>query len=88
MTSTNESPINAPSVVAPTILLRSGWQSANIGDVAHAPGVMTVLARHLPEASIILWPGGLNEQAEAVLRKLFPQVRWVRTTPRQTPANA
>jgi polysaccharide pyruvyl transferase WcaK-like protein len=88
MTSTNQSSSNGPSGGALTILLRSGWQTANIGDVAHAPGVLTVLARHLPEASVILWPGELNEQAEGVLRKHFPQVRWVRAAPRQTTRNA
>jgi len=30
------------------ILLRSSWQTINIGDVAHTPGMLHLLERHLP----------------------------------------
>jgi hypothetical protein len=28
----------------------------NIGDIAHTPGMLALLERHLPEAEITLWP--------------------------------
>src|SRR5688500_6482371 len=40
----------------PTILLRSGWQTVNIGDIAHTPGLLALLERHLPAADVVLWP--------------------------------
>ena len=41
---------------APRILLRSSWQSVNIGDIGHTPGVLAILEKHFPEAEVILWP--------------------------------
>lgn len=62
----------------PVILLRSGWQTVNIGDVAHTPGVMTVIERNLPKARIILWPGRpLDLGAEPMLQRRFPHMRVV-----------
>jgi hypothetical protein len=43
---------------APRILLRSSWQVVNIGDVAHTPGVLALLEKHIPEAEVILWASG------------------------------
>ncbi len=40
------------------ILLRSSWQTVNIGDIAHTPGVLALLERALPDAEITLWAGG------------------------------
>ncbi|MCA9059583.1 MAG: polysaccharide pyruvyl transferase family protein, partial [Planctomycetaceae bacterium] len=45
---------------APRILLRSSWQTVNIGDIAHTPGVLSLLRRHLPEAEITLWPSNID----------------------------
>lgn len=62
-----------------TVLLRSGWQTANIGDIAHALGVMEVFDRCLPNARVIMWPCELNETAVAVLRRQYPRVLWVKS---------
>lgn len=62
-----------------TLLLRSGWQTANIGDIAHALGVMAVFDRCLPNVHVIMWPSELNEEAEAVLRRQYPKVSWVKS---------
>ena len=43
----------------PRILLRSSWQSVNIGDVGHTPGALNILEKHFPEAELMLWPGNL-----------------------------
>jgi polysaccharide pyruvyl transferase WcaK-like protein len=59
----------------PLILLRSGWQTVNIGDIAHTPGVLAVIERNIPNARVILWPGRpLDLGAEPMLRKRFPKL--------------
>ncbi len=61
-----------------TILVRSGWQTVNIGDIAHTPGLLSVLERHAPHASVILWPSRLDRGVEPMLRRRFPKLRIVR----------
>lgn len=57
----------------PTITLISGWQTVNIGDIAHTPGVLDILARHVPQAKIILWPGGkLDRDVVPLLKRNYP----------------
>jgi polysaccharide pyruvyl transferase WcaK-like protein len=65
---------------APRILLRSSWQTVNIGDIAHTPGMLTLLERHLPEAEVTLWPNALSEDVEAMLKARFPKLRVAKTT--------
>lgn len=62
----------------PTILLRSGWQTVNIGDIAHTPGVLAVLEEHLPGARLILWSKALDRGVAAMLRRRFPALAIVR----------
>ena len=38
------------------ILFRSSWQTVNIGDIAHTPGLLALLERHRPDAEVTLWP--------------------------------
>ncbi len=59
---------------APRILLRSSWQTVNIGDIAHTPGVLTILEKHLPEAEIRLWPSSVENGVEEMLRARFPKL--------------
>ncbi|MDX1928143.1 MAG: polysaccharide pyruvyl transferase family protein [Pirellulaceae bacterium] len=63
---------------APRILLRSSWQTVNIGDIAHTPGVLAILEKHFPEAEVRLWPSNVNNGVEELLRARFPQVRIVK----------
>ena len=58
----------------PTILVISGWQAANIGDIAHTPGVLAILQKHLPAAKLILWPKSESEETVRMLRKHFPKL--------------
>src|SRR5690606_20754703 len=60
---------------APRILLRSSWQTVNIGDIAHTPGMLRLLERHLPQAEVRLWPSSVNNGVEELLRARFPQVQ-------------
>jgi polysaccharide pyruvyl transferase WcaK-like protein len=56
------------------ILLRSSWQTVNIGDIAHTPGMLTLLESHLPEAKVTLWPGSVDRGVEPILRARFPRL--------------
>lgn len=58
----------------PTILLVSGWQDVNIGDIGHTPGLLNVLQTYMPEAKIILWKKSKGEEVGTLLKKHFPNV--------------
>lgn len=57
-----------------TVLLKSAWDTVNIGDIGHTPGTLRILEQHLPDAHVILWAAKLNEQVESMLRRRFPKV--------------
>ena len=59
----------------PIILLVSGWQDVNIGDIAHTPGLLHVLETFLPESKIILWKRSNGEEVKKLLNKNFPKVK-------------
>jgi len=59
------------------ILLKSGWQTVNIGDIGHTPGMLRLLAEFLPEVEITLWPNNIGDGVEELLRRNFPKVRIV-----------
>jgi polysaccharide pyruvyl transferase WcaK-like protein len=68
----------ATSKHAPRILLRSSWQTVNIGDIAHTPGVLAILEKHLPEAEVRLWPSNVGNGVESMLQSRFPKVKIVK----------
>jgi polysaccharide pyruvyl transferase WcaK-like protein len=59
----------------PTILLVSGWQDVNIGDIAHTPGLLHVLETFMPESKIILWKRSSGEEVKKLLNKNFSKVQ-------------
>ena len=61
----------------PRILLRSSWQTVNIGDIAHTPGVLAMLEKHFPEAEVRLWPGNVGNGVREMLRARFPKLQIV-----------
>ena len=66
---------------APRILLRSSWQVVNIGDIAHTPGVLALLEKHLPQAEVVLWSSGdLTEEVAAMEHRRFPKLKIVKGT--------
>ncbi len=66
---------------APRILLRSSWQVVNIGDIAHTPGVLTLIEKHLPNAEVILWASGnLSDEVAAMEHRRFPNLKIVKGT--------
>ena len=71
----------APLGRPPRILLRSSWQVVNIGDIAHTPGVLTLIEQHLPNAEVILWASGdLSPEVAAMEHARFPQLKIVKGT--------
>ncbi|NQW99954.1 polysaccharide pyruvyl transferase family protein [bacterium] len=71
--------VSAAEKRAPRILLRNGWQIENIGDIAHTPGLLALLEKHLPDAEITVWPFYPHLPAEevAMLKRRFPKLRIV-----------
>ena len=59
----------------PTILVHSGWNRYNFGDVAHTPGLLRLLERYIPEADILLWMWHYPEWLADYIGQRFPNVR-------------
>jgi polysaccharide pyruvyl transferase WcaK-like protein len=65
----------------PRILLRSSWQVVNIGDIAHTPGVLALLEKYIPGATVTLWASSdLSPEVAAMERRRFPRLRIVKGT--------
>lgn len=73
---------------AKRILLRSSWQTVNIGDIAHTPGMLAILEKHLPAAEVTLWPSGLSKEVRELLLARFPKLRLAESTQAQRAALA
>jgi hypothetical protein len=61
------------------IVLRSSWQTVNIGDIAHTPGVLALLEKHLPEVEVRLWPSSVGNGVGEMLLARFPKLRIIET---------
>jgi hypothetical protein len=61
----------------PQILLRSSWQSVNIGDIGHTPGALSLLEKYYPEAEVTLWPGKLGHGSRELLTRGYPRLKIV-----------
>ena len=61
------------------IVLRSSWQTVNIGDIAHTPGVLALLEKHLPEVEVRLWPSSVGNGVGEMLLARFPKLRIIQT---------
>lgn len=72
------------SIKPRSILLVSGWQNVNIGDMAHTPGMIHLLKTWFPELKITLWPNDINLQAEQSLLEYFPDLTIVKDDFAQT----
>ncbi len=63
------------AVRRPKLLLRSSWQTVNIGDIAHTPGVLRLLEEHIPEADVTLWPSSVDNGVREMLTARFPKLK-------------
>ena len=71
-------PIRTHAARPPRVLLRSSWQTVNIGDIAHTPGLLALLEKHLPDAEIRLWPSNVDNGVAEMLLARFPKLRILR----------
>lgn len=83
---TATSPLLAQNPRPKKILLRSGWQTVNIGDIAHTPGMLKLLQDHVRGAEVTLWPNSVDRGVEDLLKKRFPQLQIAKTEAEQTRA--
>ncbi|UUO06187.1 polysaccharide pyruvyl transferase family protein [Blastopirellula sp. J2-11] len=67
----------AVSDVRCTVLLRSGWQTVNIGDIAHTPGVLQLMQDYLPNVEVVLWSNALDRGVREMLLANYPQLKIV-----------
>lgn len=67
----------AVSDVRCTVLLRSGWQTVNIGDIAHTPGVLQLMQDYLPNVEVILWSNALDRGVREMLLANYPNLKIV-----------
>jgi polysaccharide pyruvyl transferase WcaK-like protein len=58
----------------PHVLLVSGWQTVNIGDIAHTPGMLNLLYSYIPGIKVTLWPNDINLEEEQMLYRYFPEL--------------
>lgn len=67
-------PVIAQEKRAARIILRSSWQTVNIGDIAHTPGVLALLEKYLPDVEVRLWPSKVDNGVDEMLMKRFPKL--------------
>lgn len=70
------------------VLLRSSWQTVNIGDIAHTPGMLALLEKHRPDAEVTLWPSSVDRGVEEILRARFPKLTIAKSKAEQQTALA
>ncbi len=58
-----------------SILLRSSWQTVNIGDIGHTPGVLALCEKYLPEVEVRLWASDVGDGVRQMLLKRFPELQ-------------
>jgi len=68
------------------ILLRSSWQTVNLGDIAHTPGMLALLEKHRPTDHVTLWPNALSAEVEKLLTTRFPKLVVAKTKAEQAAA--
>lgn len=61
------------------VLIRSGWQTVNIGDIGHTFGLLSIMEHFLPEVELVLWPKSYDRGVEPLLQKNFPKVKIVKS---------
>ena len=66
---------------APRVVLRSSWQTVNIVDIAHTPGMLALLEKYFPEAEVTLWPSNVENGVKEMLAARFPKLKFVGPKP-------
>lgn len=61
------------------ILLKGSWQTKNIGDIAHTPGMLRLARDYWPDAEMRLWPEQIDRGVREMLTANFPDLKIVET---------
>ena len=77
-----------PDKKSPVLILRSSWQTVNIGDIGHTPGVLALLEKYLPEVEVRLWPSSVGNGVEQMLSRRFPKLIFIKNKEDQKRAMA
>jgi len=57
------------------ILVAGLWHTVNIGDIAHGPGLVRLIERHLPGVEISLWPARApTDEIREMLKRALPKL--------------
>jgi polysaccharide pyruvyl transferase WcaK-like protein len=59
------------------ILLRTGWQMRNIGDVCFTPAMLGAIRKYIPEADVTCWAANIDEPGRRMIRRDFPDARFL-----------
>lgn len=71
------------------ILLRNSWQTVNIGDVGHTPGMLRLIGQHLAAGTkVTLQPSRVDAPEERMLKARFPDLAIARTAAEVARAHA
>lgn len=70
------------------LVLRSSWQTVNIGDIGHTPGVLNILEKHLPEVEVRLWASSVDNGVREMLSARFPKVEIFTNSDKEAVARA
>jgi polysaccharide pyruvyl transferase WcaK-like protein len=61
----------------PVIMIVSGWQDINIGDIAHTPGLLALLKKKMPGAKLMLWKKSDSMKVDEMLQRNFLDLKIV-----------
>ncbi len=56
------------------VVVVSGWQTVNIGDVAHSPGVLEAFRRFAPGVRLTFWARNIDDGVRRLLARYYPEV--------------
>lgn len=56
------------------VVLYSGWQTINIGDLGHTLGTLRLFEQHLPQVPVVWWAASLNDEVRRLHMRRFPGV--------------
>ena len=65
----------SPSSTKLHFLLRSSWQTVNIGDIGHTFGFLEIFRKYAPDITITLWPLNIDGGVREKLTSSYPEVR-------------
>ena len=68
-----------PPAAKKKVLVRSGWQTVNIGDIGHTFGLLQIMQDFLPEVEVVLWPKSYDRGVEELLRSNYPKLQIVKS---------